>query len=158
MNEHEYDIEEPTAGIDTSSIDMGEAVVETKDIDVTPDSVVDAIQRRRMSILMNGAPIDKDELSLMNDLGKTAQTQQRINVENKAVESDSEIAKSLAQMVTSGISLKHAPVANEKDVTPVTMDTSLLDGIEVKDELITDYQEEISLDDIMAADDLVSDN
>lgn len=152
----EYDIEEPTSALD-SDIDMGVEVVEDKDLDTTPDNVVDTVQRLRLSMLLNKAPLDKDEMSLMNDLTRTAQTQQRINVENKQAESDSEIAKSLAEMVTSGISLKQN-ASNEKDITPPTMDTTELDIIEVKPELITTQQDEISIDEIMAAEDLKSDN
>ena len=154
--DNEYDIEEPTSALD-SDIDMGVEVVEDKDLDTTPDNVVDTVQRLRLSMLLNKAPLDKDEMSLMNDLTRTAQTQQRINVENKQAESDSEIAKSLAEMVTSGISLKQS-ASNEKDITPPAMDTTELDAIEVKPELITTQQEEISLDEIMAAEDLKSDN
>lgn len=154
--DNEYDIEEPTSALD-SDIDMGVEVVDDKDLDTTPDNVVDTVQRLRLSMLLNKAPLDKDEMSLMNDLTRTAQTQQRINVENKQAESDSEIAKSLAEMVTSGISLKQS-ASNEKDITPPAMDTTELDAIEVKPELITTQQEEISLDEIMAAEDLKSDN
>lgn len=154
--DNEYDIEEPTSALD-SDIDMGVEVVEDKDLDTTPDNVVDTVQRLRLSMLLNKQPLDKDEMSLMNDLTRTAQTQQRINVENKQAESDSEIAKSLAEMVTSGISLKQSS-SNEKDITPPAMDTTELDAIEVKPELITTQQEEISLDEIMAAEDLKSDN
>lgn len=154
--DNEYDIEEPTSALD-SDIDMGVEVVEDKDLDTAPDNVVDTVQRLRLSMLLNKQPLDKDEMSLMNDLTRTAQTQQRINVENKQAESDSEIAKSLAEMVTSGISLKRDE-RNEKDITPPSMDTTELDAIEVKPELITTQQEEISIDEIMAAEDLKSDN
>ena len=71
------------------------------DIDISPEAVVEAMQKRRMAALLDpGAELPgKDEMMLMRDLTKTAVDQKRIMVEDDSNKANRELAENMAKIL-----------------------------------------------------------
>lgn len=145
-----------TGKIEDDVVDLDdEHQIHTREsVDVEADNVIDIVQRTRMSQLLNGAPLDKDEMALMRDLNSDAFKQKRIVADEKTADASGELAKALGQMLVSGVTLAKDPAETTEEKVLPDLEGEVIDKFKISDELITDKQEDISLETIMKAPDL----
>lgn len=132
-----------------------EAEINAADLDVSPDNVIDVVQKQRMAMLLSKSPLDKVELKLMDDMAKTSISQKRLDADADAANSDAALAAALAQVLLEG---KNPNVVSETEAVTLPdnlPDTSSLDsqldGFEFDDAEFGTDLEAIDLEEVMAA-------
>lgn len=139
---------------DVTDLDDEHQIHTAENVNVDPDNVVDIVQRTRLAQLLNRSPLDKDELRLMDDLAKTSLTQKRIQADKESSDASGELAKALGNVLISGITLAKEPTEETVEKVLPALESEEIDKFEISPELITDKQEDISLEEIMKAPDL----
>lgn len=133
------------------------------DLDVTPDNVIDIVQKQRMALLLTKAPLDKTELKLMDDMAKTSISQKRLSADEKAAESDSALASALAKLIVEEKNPNRLADDEVDKSAPVEAPDcsdldSQLDNFEFEDGEFNTELENIELETVMAAPALKTDD
>lgn len=122
-------------------------------LDVTPETINTIVQQRKLATLLAGSPVDRDELALCDSLTNVAQKQQRMEVDKNAGNSNAELAKVLAEVITSttGALKKEVTEEEQKDVKmPEAPEIPESDEqLVITDQLLNAENETIELNDIM---------
>lgn len=126
------------------------------DMDVTPDNVIDVVQKQRMAMLLSKSPLDKTELKLMDDMAKTSISQKRLSADEKSADSDAALAGALAQLIVDNNNpnrLADSDIDTSQDIkTPDTSDLdSQLDNFTFEEGEFGTELENVALEDVMAA-------
>ena len=89
-------------------------MTDIKELDTSPDNVVELVQAKRLEMLLDDtSDIDKTRLELMRDLAKTATDTNRIQADKTAADSNAELARALIAGINS--SKKDDPFAIDVD-------------------------------------------
>ena len=74
--------------------------VEVSEQLLDPDKTIEYIQKRRLEMIINGVPVDKDTMALLRDTANTAVNVKRITTDKESSKGQAEAALAVAKAIS----------------------------------------------------------